>query len=167
MHKSCLFSLLGKWGHYLPYLTKLLSHCWWFLKNYLRCCYDHMCLVPWAWERIFFFQSLLIIVLLPGFSNCEAGMQPQQGECQREPSCLFYVFHLVSMSLSWSCSRCKTVLFCLHHLCKPQLILGFGVVLKSHSFSCIYSFFLLRWQDKVDFCISFAFLYHPSCMKEL
>lgn len=118
-------------------------------------------------KNFFFFQSLLIIVLLPGFSNCEAGMQPQQGECQREPSCLFYVFHLVSMSLSWSCSRCKTVLFCLHHLCKPQLILGFGIVLKSQSFSCIYSFFLLRWQDKVDSCISFAFLYHPSCMKEL
>lgn len=139
LHRSCLFSLLGKCGHYLRYLPTRLSYYWLFLKNDLQCFYDLHVLVPWAWDRMifffFFFNSLLISILLPGVSNCQAGLQPAQG-WMLERSQLFILYPLppsehVSFSVLLKMWDCFTVLFCLRHLWKPQLIVGFHPVLKT------------------------------------
>lgn len=138
LHRSCLFSLLGKCRHYLPYLPtqlfeKLLtiSQKWSAMLLWFTCASS----LSLRQNDIFFFNSVLISILLPGVSNCQAGLQPAQG-WMLERSQLFILYPLppsehVSFSVLLKMWACFTVLFCLRHLCKPQLILGFRPVLKT------------------------------------
>lgn len=86
-------------------------------------------------DFFFFFNSLLISILLPGVSNCQAGLQPAQG-WMLERSQLFILYPLpprehVSFSVLLKMWDCCTVWFCLRHLCKPQLTLGVRPVLET------------------------------------
>lgn len=92
-----------------------------------------------------------------GFQTARLVRNQRGDACWREPSCLFYIiFHPVSTSLSWSCSRCKTVsLFCFVFSICVSLSLFWALALCWKASPHTFRFLLLGGQDKVDF---FSFL---------